>query len=202
MNNLTVKTKEAQFSVACENAECNDLFRRIVKKLSAKLMGTECGKSGKPETFKGDTKNMSNIFITPETLEAISDITRHRDKQQMLDCENQLYKMLSDGVRIAKQDGTDFVIRVIDRKVGKTYCLARAAIEYNLPVVANGHTGKFVQQEAMRSFGKSIKVISLSGDCQDIDYSIVLKEECATVEKIKRKLGCKTVIVGFASMYE
>ena len=45
MNNLTVKTKEAQFTVACEDAECNDLFRRIVKKLSSKLLGTEAGKS-------------------------------------------------------------------------------------------------------------------------------------------------------------
>lgn len=45
MNNLTVKTKEAQFTVACEDAECNDLFRRIVKKLSAKLLGTEAEKS-------------------------------------------------------------------------------------------------------------------------------------------------------------
>lgn len=45
MNNLTVKTKEAQFTVACEDAECNDLFRRIVKKLSARLLGTEAGKS-------------------------------------------------------------------------------------------------------------------------------------------------------------
>lgn len=45
MKNLTVKMNDAQFTVACENAECNDLFRRIVKRISAKLLGTEAGKS-------------------------------------------------------------------------------------------------------------------------------------------------------------
>lgn len=45
MNNLTVKTKEAQFSVTCEDAECNDLFCRIVKRLSVRLLGTEAGKN-------------------------------------------------------------------------------------------------------------------------------------------------------------
>lgn len=45
MKNLTVKTKEAQFTVACEDAECNSLFRKIVKRLSTKLLGTEAEKS-------------------------------------------------------------------------------------------------------------------------------------------------------------
>lgn len=45
MNNLTIKTKDAQFSVVCEDAECNDLFCRIVKKLSGKLLGTKAEKS-------------------------------------------------------------------------------------------------------------------------------------------------------------
>ncbi len=150
---------------------------------------------------------MSNVFITAETLEAISEIANRRDKQQIIDCENQLYKMLSGGVRAAKQDGTDFVVRVIDRKVGKTYCLARAAIEYNLPVVtANHDMGECVKREAMQLFGESIAIINIRGNCQGADYCpIVLKEECATVEEIERKIsnrGRKTVIVGFASMYE
>ena len=70
MNNLTVKTKEAQFSVACENAECNDLFRRIVKELSAKLMGTECGKSAIKHCESGTEYGKSAIARCESGTEA------------------------------------------------------------------------------------------------------------------------------------
>src|SRR5665648_1069179 len=93
-------------------------------------------------------------------------------------------------------DGKDDIqiMRVVDRKICKTYVLIRLACEYNLHIVPRKNLERVYRNIAQEEFGKTINVLPICKSRYDkvktmcrytkVKRHIVLKDEGVSVQDI------------------
>lgn len=145
---------------------------------------------------------MEYPYMTEELRQAMNEIVRKRKQEDIAKYSEQLYNMLKQDLKLIRH-GTEYerLIKTVDRCIGKTYAIIKLSLEENIPIVVRSYDmGMCIQNEAMDLFNKQVKTICLgSWSASGRHEPIVLKEEGATVESIRRELGENVRIIGICS---
>lgn len=148
---------------------------------------------------------MGRIYITNDAVKVLHDLASNRSEKEIKIESDRMYNALKVNLQDVMNGKDDIrVMRVVDRKIGKTYSLIRLAIEYNLPIVPHKNLKRIYKEQAQYEFGKEIKVIPISkGGRAKERYDIVLKDEGVSVQEVIDFFWPWDVqIVGLSSIYE
>ena len=148
---------------------------------------------------------MERTYITNDAVEVLHDLASRRSKQEIKVESDRIYKALKSDLQDVMNGKDDIrIMRVVDRKIGKTYSLVRLACEYNLPIITRNRLARMYDEMANFEFGKAIKIIPVSrGGHTKERCEIVLKDEGVPVREIIDFFHPYDVqIVGVSSLYE
>jgi len=150
-------------------------------------------------------------FITQEMYEAIGQVSKQRNIKDIVKYSNELYKTFEKNIvslvamKAFKEKPDDFIIRTIDRKIGKTTALVRLACNYNIPIAIDDKRWVNSYRECANELGlKEPKIIDIRNRLAwftNMQY-VILKDETISVKSIRNKLGNDVVIVGISSFFE
>ncbi|HZK84864.1 MAG TPA: hypothetical protein VFC58_09340 [Desulfosporosinus sp.] len=157
---------------------------------------------------------MERTYMTNDAIEALHNLATMRDGEKLKEESDRIYKTLKADLQDV-MDGRDDVriMRVVDRKIGKTYSLIKLACEYNLPIVPHKNLERMYRDMAREEFGKEINVLpickggyakekTLRGYTKGKSH-IVLKDEGVSVQDILDYFYPFEVrIVGVSSLFE
>lgn len=147
---------------------------------------------------------MERTYITNDAIEALHHLATMRSKEKVKEESDRIYKALKADLQDVLDGKDDIrVMRVIDRKIGKTYSLVRLACEYNLPIVPHKNLKRMYEELANEEFGKAINVIPIHrGGNATERCDIVLKDEGVSVQEVIDYFSPHEVkIVGVNSIY-
>lgn len=148
---------------------------------------------------------MERTYITNDAIEALHNLAIMRDETKLREESDRIYKALKADLQDVMDSKDDVrIMRVVDRKIGKTYSLIRLACEYNIPIVPHKNLERMYRDMAREEFGKAINVITIrKGGYAKGRYDIVLKDEgVSTQEVIDYFSPYKTKIIGVSSLFE
>ncbi len=149
---------------------------------------------------------MERTYITNDAVEVLHDLASRRSDKEIKVESDRIYKVLKADLQDVMEGKDDIrIMRVIDRKIGKTYSLIRLACEYNLPIVSHENLRRMYEDQAQYEFGEEINVIPVrkGGRVKVERCDIVLKDEGVSVQEITDHFWPRKVkIVGISSIYE
>src|SRR5665648_1287533 len=144
--------------------------------------------------LRGGT-DVERTYITDDLRETLNHFALTRSNQKIREESDRIYKALKADIQDV-MDGKDDIriMRVVDRKIGKTYALIRLACEYNLHIVPRKNLERMYRNIAQEEFGKTINVLPIckSGYAKEKTMRgytkgkshIVLKDEGVSVQDI------------------
>ena len=145
---------------------------------------------------------MEYPYMTEELHQAMYEIARKRRKEDIVKYSEQLYKMLKQDLKIVRHNTeSERLIKTADRCIGKTHAIIKLSLEENIPIVVKSYDMEaLIQHEAIELFAKQPRTIILDSRYEGESLEpVALKEEGATVELIRNKLGNKIKIIGISS---
>lgn len=147
-----------------------------------------------------------NVWMTDRMMNAIFDLGLKRPYEELLNNSASLYKLLSKNIIGAKRTGKDHITRVIDKNVGKTYCIIKASLKYGIPILMRDYqVGEIIQRDAAEWFGRSVITINVKSHTAYTASPIVLKDDDTTMADVRRwKTNCEMnpAVCGFVNIFE
>jgi len=148
---------------------------------------------------------VEQLFITDELMMAIQDMAKNRSKAEVIKHSDRIYSDLKRLTEEAlKYKNGEWLIKTVDRKIGKTYALIKVACEYQIPIAVKGNDlCRLLEREAKEELGQLLQTINVNllNDRRLSRVDIVLKDEGTPVRLIRERLGDNVRIVGICSFF-
>ena len=151
---------------------------------------------------------MKEIFITKELQDAICKQAHQRTMDSLKKYNERLYTILKQGLENIEPGG-EYLIKTIDRRIGKTDALVRLSCETGIPIaVRDGASEKLLQDHAKRYYGKTVNCINISAKRRNCDGAewlrrgCVLKDEKTAPDRIREHLRWNVFVAGIESFYD